>query len=531
MLSRRTAVAAVATAATLRLPSAWAQRARVLKFVPFVDLFSLDPVLTSVAAVRSHGYLVFDTLYGQAGSSHEYAIRPQMAAGHTIEDDGRVWTVTLRDGLRFHDGERVLARDCVASIRRWAARDAFGQALLQRTDALSTPDDRTLRFRLKRAFPLLPQALGKIGGTMCAIMPERLASTDPFRPVAEMVGSGPYRFRADERVPGVQVVYERFEDYRPRADGEAAEGTSGPKVAHFDRIEWHIMPDPATAAVALQSGAVDVWEIPPTDLLPLIRSNARLKLELVHESGFCAILRPNHRSPPFDNPDARRAVLGAIDQRQFMTAAMGTDSALWHVPSGFFPPGSPFASGAGLARLEQRRDNGRVREDLQAAGYKHEPVVLLGAADVPSLKALNDVADDALRALGMPVDYQSVDGNTMVQRRTVMAPVQRGGWNAFCSAPTGADMFDPAVQLPLRGTGESAWPGWPTSARIEALRDAWLDAPDLEARKRIAADIQAQAFIDLPYFPLGVFYSPSAYRADLVGILRGLPLFWSIRRV
>ena len=133
-----------------------------------------------------------------------------MVAGHIVEDDGKTWKLSLRDGLVFHDGERVLARDCVASIKRWAVRDAFGQALMQRTDAVLPADDRTIVFRLKKPFALLPDALGKWAGYMCAIMPERLASTDPFKQITEIVGSGPFRFKADERVQGSMSVYERF---------------------------------------------------------------------------------------------------------------------------------------------------------------------------------------------------------------------------------------------------------------------------------------------------------------------------------
>ena len=132
-----------------------------------------------------------------------------MAEGHRVEDDGKTWLITLRDGLAWHDGEKVLARDCVASIRRWGARDSFGQTLMAATDALDAPDDRTIRFRLKRPFPLLPAALGKAGSNVCVMMPERMAATDPFQQVKEMVGSGPFRFIAKDQVAGSLVAYER----------------------------------------------------------------------------------------------------------------------------------------------------------------------------------------------------------------------------------------------------------------------------------------------------------------------------------
>jgi peptide/nickel transport system substrate-binding protein len=193
---RRRIFLAGATAA-LAAPSV-AQPARVLRFVPNVDLPVLDPVANTASGTRTHAYLVFDTLYGL---DTDYAPRPQMVAGHTVDTDGRVWTLRLRDGLRFHDGAPVLARDCAASIRRWASVDGFGATLTAATDALEAPDDRTLRFRLKHPFPLLPDALGKMSPNICPMMPERLASLPATKPVPEIVGSGPFRLVESERVP------------------------------------------------------------------------------------------------------------------------------------------------------------------------------------------------------------------------------------------------------------------------------------------------------------------------------------------
>ena len=124
--------------------------ARVLKFIPQADLSTLDPHWNTAYVTRNHGFMVFDTLYG---TDAEYQPQPQMVEGHTVEEDGRRWTLTLREGLRWHDGEPVLARDCVASIRRWASRDGFGATLMAATDELSAPDDRRILFRLKKPFP------------------------------------------------------------------------------------------------------------------------------------------------------------------------------------------------------------------------------------------------------------------------------------------------------------------------------------------------------------------------------------------
>ena len=529
-MKRRTFVGASVTA--LALPAVGrAQRSQVLKFIPLSDLASLDPVWTSAYPTRSHGYLVYDTLYGQTGRQGGFRVTPQMVAGHTVDDDGKTWKLTLRDGLLFHDGQKVLARDCVASIRRWKVRDPFGQSLMERVDELSAPDDTTILFRLKRPFPQLPHALGKMASPMCPIMPERLANTDPYRQITEAIGSGPYRFKADEWMQGARVVYERFSGYVPRKGDGASEATSGPKVAHFDRIEWHIIPDPATAAAALRQGEVDGWELPPGDLLPLLARDRKLKQESVWDTGFCMMLRPNHLFPPFDNPGVRRALLGVIDQTETMIAVMGTDPSLWKVPCGFFPPDSPMASDAGMDVLTSERDYERARRDLLAAGYNGDPVALMVASDRPPYKAASDVVADMMKRAGMTVDYQSVDFGTLTERRVSKKPSAQGGWNAFCIGTAGIDLANPATHPGLRANGDHAYYGWPTSPKLEALHDAWFDAPDIVEQKRIAREIQAQAFEDVPYFPLGLYYGPSVYRTDLTGILHGFPIFWNIRRV
>jgi peptide/nickel transport system substrate-binding protein len=506
-----------------------AHSARVFKWIPESDLAVLDPVWTPAYPTRGHAYLVFDTLYGQAGPLGGYTATPQMVAGHTVEDDGRTWKLMLREGLAFHDGTRVLARDCVASVRRWGARDVMGQTLMARIDDLSAPDDKTIVFRLKKPFPLLPDALGKIAGNSCVIMPERIANTDPFKQVMEMVGSGPFRFKADERVQGALVAYERFAGYVPRPDG-VVEWTSGPKVAHFDRIEWHVIPDAATAAAAMKSGEMDGWLLPPGDLLPLLDRERHLKREAVYDTGFQMWFRPNHLQPPFDNPAVRRALFPAIDQETEMVASMGDDPSLRKVPGGFFPPGTPMASEAGMDNILPRPDYDRARRALQAAGYKGETVALMVATDFSTIKAASDVVADTMRRSGMNVDYQAIDFGTLVQRRVNKKPPSEGGWNAFCSFATSSDFFTPATNFLLRGNGEKAIFGWPSSPRLEELRDAWLDAPDLARQKKIAAEVQAQAFADVPYIPLGAFYNPSVYRRDVTDIVHGLAIFWNMRR-
>ena len=521
----RTGTAAVA-AGLARPHIARAAGSRILRFIPQGDLAVLDPVWTTAYVTRNHGMMVFDTLYGTDAA---FQPTPQMVAGDQTSADGKEWTLTLREGLKFHDGTPVLARDCVASIQRWGKRDAFGQALLAVADEISAPDDKTIRFRLKQPFPLLPTALGKVGSNICPIMPERLAKIDPFTQVTEMVGSGPFRFKADERVSGAKVVYERFEGYVPRADGKQ-EWTSGPKIVNFDRVEWNVIPDAATAMGALQNNEADWWEQPTFDLLPLLRKSGNLTVELLDPTGFPSMMRFNQLFPPFDNPAIRRALLGAVDQADYMTAVAGTDPSGWKDKVGFFPPGSPMESNVGMQALEGPRDLAKVKRDLIAAGYKGEKIVVMIASDFPVLNAMGQVGADMLQQVGMNVDLQVTDWGSVVQRRSSRKPPAEGGWSVFFTSFTGIDQYTPASHLGLRGNGANAWFGWPTEPKLEELRNAWFAAPDLAAQKAACAAIQAEAFENPPYLPLGEYFQPTAHAKSVSGLRKGLPLFWNVTK-
>ena len=528
MIRRRTflgaASATLGAAGTMLAAPAVAQPARVLRFVPNVDLPVLDPVANTAAQVRNHAFLVWDTLYGLDA---DYAPKPQMLAGHVVDDGGLTWVLTLRDGLRFHDGAPVLARDCVASIRRWASVDGFGSTLLATTAALDAPDDRTIRFRLREPFPLLPDALGKMSPNICAIMPERLASLPAAKPVPENIGSGPFRLVAAERVAGSRIVYERFASYVPAPGSPGL--TSGAKAVAVDRVEWLIMPEPASAAAALQAGEVDWLESPPPDLLGLLQRDGNVVVRTNDATGVVPILRFNHLLPPFDNVAIRRAVLSAARQRDFMEA-FSSDPANYRTDAGAFCPGTPMATTAGLAETVGAATVEAARRAIEAAGYKGERVVMLEPGDHPVNSVMAQVGADLFKRLGLHVDDQAMDAATMFQRRNNREDLDHGGWSCFPSAVAGIDVLNPAVSFLARGNGRDAWYGWPNDPALERLRASWFKAATLPEQQAFAAAMQQDMLQQAPYIPLGQILQPTAYRKTLSGMLPGFAKFWSVQK-
>jgi peptide/nickel transport system substrate-binding protein len=520
-----------ATAALLALfvPSiGWTQSApqKTLRFIPQADLRSIDPIWTTAYVTRNFGYLVFDTLFAL---DKDFKPQPQMVDRWSASGDKLTYSFVLRDGLKWHDGHPVRAADCVASIERWGKRDTLGQKLMEAVGDMQAVDDKTFTIKLKSPFPLILDALGKLSSNVPFMMPERLAKTDAYQQIPEAIGSGPFKFVKEEWEPGHKAVFVKNADYVPRE--EAPSFASGGKVAKVDRVEWLYIPDTATAAAALNAGEADWYEQPPADLVPLFAANKDITVTTVDPLGNHGILRFNHIQPPFDNVKLREAVLNLVDQRDYMGAAAG-DPKYWKTCAALFGCGTPFETNAGADALLNGPNLAKAKQLIQESGYKGERIVLLSATDQPIVQGQALVTLDALRKAGLNVELQASDWGTLITRRTSKEPIEKSGWSIFHTWTSAPDFFSPAVNLPLRANGEKAWFGWPTDPKIEELIDAWFKAPDLAAQKKLAADIQVEAYTnDVPYVPTGQFVAPTAYRKNLEGIIIAPVAFlWNVEK-
>jgi peptide/nickel transport system substrate-binding protein len=526
MTRREFATAATAGLSALGFgPTARSADTKTLRFIAQADLRVLDPIWTTAYITRNHGYMVFDTLFALDA---EFAPHPQMVGDYSISADKLLYHFKLRDGLRFHDGQSVRGLDCVASLRRWMARDSFGQTLAKTIDEIQATDDGSFTIRLKEPFPLLLDALAKVSSNVPFVMPERLAKTDPYQQVTEMVGSGPFKFVPEEFEPGHRVVYVKNGDYIPRS--EPSSWASGGKVVKVDRVEWLYVPDAMTKAAALASGEADWWENPPFDIQPVLDANPDITLSQLDPLGGTGCLRFNHMQPPFDNVKMRQAVLAVADQADFMTVFAG-EPKNWKICPSFFTCGTPMASAAGSEALTGKRDFNKAKRLIAEAGYKGEKIVVLDAVDVPLPHAVALVVADLLKKLGLNVELAASDWGNVVTRRASKAPIDKGGWSVFGTGAVGSDALDPMLNSWLRTNGEVAWFGWPSDDKIEALRVEWFRATDIETRKQLATQIQERAFEVVPYIPIGEWMGMTAYRKSLKGLILGPAIFqWNVEK-
>lgn len=514
----------VAMAAAAGLPRpAVSQPAKTLRFVPQANLANPDPIWTTATVAINHGYMVWDTLYGIDDALQS---QPQMCAGQTVSDDGLTWDFTLRDGLAFHDGEAVRGVDCTTSINRWAQRNPFGTQLLQQMNEMTATGDKTFRIRLKTPFQQMLYALGATG---CVVMPEHVAKTPASTMVTDYTGSGPFRFLPKEWDAGNFAAYARFEGYKPRQ--EAPQWFAGGKVAKFDRVEWIVQPDPATAAAALQRNEVDWVEQPLIDLVGSLKKMPGVEVASYDKLGVLAMVVVNHLHPPFDKPAVLRAILAATNQGDCVQAAVGDQTELGVVPVGFFVDGSPLASKVGLDALGPAKDIKAAQAAIKAAGYNGEKITFMAASDMPALMAIAQVTQALWTQLGLNVDFQVSDWGTLVARRVKQDPPEQGGWNAFCTTWAGLTVTNPGSSFPLQAIGRKGWLGWYDNPKMTHLREQWLADPDLPAQQATCRAMQMEAIANPPFLPLGQWKQPWAFRTSLKNFVRcGNVLFWGVER-
>jgi len=525
---KRPTIASSVALAVLALVAALTSQAmaagKTITAVMHSDLRIIDPGFTTAYITRDHGYMVYDTLLA---TDSNFKIQPQMA-DWKISDDKLTYTFTLRDGLKWHDGAPVTAEDCAASLKRWGRNDGMGQKLMDFTASIEATDAKTITLKLKEPYGLVLESIGKPSSYVPFMMPKRMAETPAGQQMKEQIGSGPFKFVAAEFQPGVKAVYQKNADYVPRK--EAPSWTSGGKVVKVDRVEWITMPDAQTAVNALQSGDIDFMENPPFDLLPALTSNKDLKVETLNKLGFQTLGRMNFLYPPFDNVKVRRAAFMAINQKDVLDALVGNPE-YYKICGAFFVCGTPLATEEGSESLVKGNGMAEAKKLLAESGYDGTPVVIMAPGDVVTLKAQPIVAAQALRDAGFKVDVQATDWQTVVARRASQKPPKEGGWNMFFTNWVGADVVNPIVNFSIGGRGKNGgWFGWAESPKIEQMKDAFARSSSPEEQKKIAADIQKEAYDQVIYIPLGQYLIPSAWRKSISGVLDGpaTPIFWNV---
>jgi peptide/nickel transport system substrate-binding protein len=514
------AILAIAGAATGLTGAARAET--TLRAVMHSDLKILDPIWTTAYIVRNHGYMIYDTLFATDANGE---IKPQMVGKYEVSPDQLTHTFTLRDGLLWHDGQPVTSEDCVASIKRWAAKDATGQKLMSFVAGFEIKDAKTFFIKLREPTGLVLLGLGKPSSAVPFMMPKRVAETDPNTQISDFTGSGPFVFKKDEWKPGDKTVYVKFDRYKPRS--EPASSLAGGKVVKVDRVEWRAISDQQQAVNALLAGEIDFIEAPSHDLLPLVLADRNIKAFYWNAAGNQFTFRPNWLHKPFDNPKVREALFYAFNQEDFVKAVVG-DPKYYKVCKSYFPCGTPFANEKPMQGLLGSNFK-KAQALLKEAGYDGTPIVLMHSTDLQVLTNLAPVAKALMEKAGFKVDMQSMDWQTLVARRAKRDPPGAGGWHAFLTSWVAADISNPIFTGFMNSACDKAMFGWPCDPDMEKLRDLFARESDPAKQKAIADEVQVLDTKVVTHLPLGQWYLPAVMRKNVNGMVAApAPVFWNM---
>lgn len=520
MMIRKIAQFALATA-LVAAPLVASAAEKTLKIVPNASLRLLDPLTTTAYVTRNHGYMVYDTLFGY---DENYVAQPQMVDTWSVSEDGLTYKFTLREGLKFHDGADVTAEDAVASVSRWFDRDLTGGQIKGVLESIAAVDAKSFTIKLKQPFGPLVDSLAKPSSVVPFVMPKRVIEAAGTGNIEEVVGSGPYRFIAEEFRPGVAAVYAKFDEYKPRA--EAPSFFAGKKEVFVDRVEWLSFPDDQTLANALTKGEVDVIESISSDTISMIEGAKGVEYKLRLSSNV-PTLRMNWLQKPLDNPKMRQAVAAMISQEEFMAALVG-DPDTYEVCPSIYGCGSPFATDVNALGVGEP-DVEKAKALMAEAGYNGEKIVVLEVSDTLSFRGLGPITAQYLREAGMNVEVKSMDFATMLQLRSKQIPVEEGGWSIAFGVWNSPDLMSPLANLNLDTRGDKGYAGWTSDAEVAKLKADFALAPTQAEQKVIAEKIQARANELVFYVPLGTYRAYTAFRDNVTPPLPSpVPVFWGI---
>jgi peptide/nickel transport system substrate-binding protein len=401
----------------------------------------------------------------------EYAVSPQLAAGYEASDDAMTHTITLRQGVPFHNGEEMVAADVVASIERWSGLSPTGELLMASVDELVAVDDYTVEFRMSSPIGTVPQLLAR-GGQGAAIYPASLveAAGDDF--VEEYIGTGPYsftEFQADRF-----TLLTRFEDY-VGPEGEPS-GYAGARNAYLDELEFRPVPDEAARVAGFQAGDYHYLEELIADQIEQMREDPNLRVDTLPPRSY-GYIGLNHANGPFSNLQIRQAAQAAMNVEPQGLASHG--EGFFELGPGIMLPTTVWDSDAGT-ELYNQNDPEKAQQLLEEGGYDGTPIRWITTQE--DLGDYNSavVCQQQLEAAGFTVELVVVDEPTVATTRAELE-----GWEAW----NGAFILrtDPTL-LPYLSSCD--YSGFWCSDEKEAAFEELLTQTDFDARYEAFESLQ-----------------------------------------
>jgi peptide/nickel transport system substrate-binding protein len=434
---------------------------------------------------------------------------PDLADGMpAVSADGLVYTIKLRQGIKFHNGKEMTSEDVVASLKRWGGYAAQAKALWASVEDVRPSGKYAVELWLKEKVGIVLIALAN-ANNFGAIYPKEIAEKYPTpNKVTEYIGTGPYKFV--EWKPDSHIRMVRYDDYKARP--EPPNGWGGQKIAYADEIRWIPMPDVATRVAALESGEVDFADDLQADAFSRIKENPKLR-PLVVRPYTWAIGVFNKKEGLMTNQKLRQAIQAAIDVEPVMKGAVGNPLFYRLDPGLSFQEQKAWHSTVG-APWYNKHDKEKAKQLLKEAGYKGEAVRFLTTKEYAWMYNYALVTKQQLEELGMVIDLQVVDWATLVQRRN--------NPQMYDIFTTGMSFVPDPTQHPYL---RCDWPGWTCDEQIGKALDAIRRETDPAKRRAIWEEIHKRFYEYVPAIRYGDIFAFRAMQASVKGFNENMTFY------
>jgi len=486
--------------------------ATTFRYATIAEPPSLDQqVLTSDQATTIAQH-VFEGLYT---FNKSYDPVPMLVEKESISADGKTITLTLRQGVKFHNGKEMTSADVVASLNRWGKYGVRGPVLFDHIEKVDAPSKYSVRLLFKDVFAPWKTLLAFINGGP-VIYPKEVADSATKQPIPEnqYIGTGPYRFV--ERNPGRYILLEKFADYVSRTD--APDGYGGKRVAQFDRIQFIPVSDVGTRVNGVKAGDYDYAEQISGDLYDMLSQDSSV-VTLVNEGVVMPFMFFDSTEGPFkNNYKLRVAVLAALDTTAALQAAVGPKS-LWSANGSFMPKGTSWYTTAGTEAYS--RKNAALAKSLAAeAGYKGEKITFMVSSAYKIHNDIGLVFTKQLKDAGFNIDLQIYDWATLVSKRG-----DGKQWDMFFTHH--GFVPDPILFSFMSDT----YPGWWATPEKQALAQVFTSTLDEKKRLDSWSQLQKLIYTQVPVMKVGDVYTYDIYSPKVQNLGESQliwPKFWNV---
>lgn len=476
----------------------------------------LDPNKATGSEFGDIGYNIYEGLFepdaGQIATPH-------LAESYKVENEGKTYSIRLRQGVKFHNGKEMVAEDVIASFNRWLAINGGGTMAAPYFESIAQGADAyEVIINLKQLYaPFLNILSSNVANQKMFVMPKEVVEAAGDNPIDNPVGTGPYKMV--EFIPDQHVKLARFEEYASVQTPSSF--MAGERKAYADEIIYKFIPEEAVRIAAVQSGDVDFAVQVSTDQYQVLAGDAKAEPIIVSET-LQHFFIFNGAQAPFDNIKARQAFNYCLNIEEIAMATSG-DQKFWSVDPSYMIKSSAWYTPDVGKDVYNTVDLEKAKQLLQESGYDGTPIVILtSSADTVSVQA-GQVAKAQAEAIGFKVDVQVYDRPTAVGIRS-----KKEGWNIFPSAFIASNP-DPQVFGAWMGTNR--WiTNWDDedSKKMDAIFDRMMVEIDPAKRLEIVKEWNQEVYRTLPYIKLHNYSILHAKAKTLQGVeAQPRMMFWN----